>query len=50
MSGACSYFAPIRTFAVTEGLAFTYDVYMMIGTVEELRAAFYDLHEKRYSE
>ena len=46
MSGACSYFAPIRTFAVTEGLAYTYDVYMMIGTVEELRAAFYAIREK----
>lgn len=49
MSGACSYFAPIRTFAVTEGLSYTYDVYMMIGTVGELREAFYAIYRKEYS-
>lgn len=50
MSGACSYFAPIKVFAVTQGLAYSYDVYMTIGTVEEIRAAFYAIHEKTVSE
>ena len=42
--GSCSYFAPIRTFAITKGMRFTYDVYLMIGTVDEMRAAFRALH------
>ena len=38
--GGCSYFAPIRNFAVTKGLVLEYDVYLYIGTVEEIRSAF----------
>jgi hypothetical protein len=41
---ACSYFAPLRTFAVTKGMVFDYDVYMCIGDINDIRAAFYALH------
>jgi hypothetical protein len=37
---ACSYFAPIRTFAITPGLDFRYDVYLTLGTIGEIRARF----------
>lgn len=42
-SGACSYFAPIRTFAVTKGLVFEYDVYLYIGTIDQIRETFYGI-------
>lgn len=48
--GSCSYFAPVRQFRITEGLVHTYDVYMMIGTTEEIRSTFYEIHRKEYSE
>jgi hypothetical protein len=38
--GGCSYFAPIRTMAITPGLVFEYDVYLTIGTAEEMRDRF----------
>ena len=37
---ACSYFAPVRTFAVTPGLEFRYKVYLTIGSLEEIRERF----------
>jgi hypothetical protein len=36
----CSYFAPLRTMAITPGLVFEYEVYLTIGTAEEMRARF----------
>jgi hypothetical protein len=45
--GACSYFAPLTTFAVTPGMVFEYDVYLTCGTVEEMREAFRRVHERR---
>ena len=33
-------FAPLRTFAITKGLVFEYDVYLKIGTVDEIRSRF----------
>lgn len=36
----CSYVAPIRTLAVEPGLDLRYDVYLTIGTVEEIRERF----------
>jgi len=42
----CSYFAPVRSFAITTGTSFEYDVYLTIGTETEMREAFYQLHEK----
>lgn len=38
--GGCSYFAPIRTMAITPGLVFEYNVYLTIGTAAEMRARF----------
>jgi hypothetical protein len=37
---ACSYVAPIRTFALTKGLEVKYDVYLTIGTLEEISQRF----------
>ena len=38
--GGCSYFAPIRSLAITKGMQLEYDVYLTIGTVKEIRARF----------
>ena len=38
--GGCSYFAPIRTMAITPGLVFDYNIYLTIGTADEMRARF----------
>lgn len=37
---SCSYFAPVKTMAITAGMNFSYDVYITYGTVEEIRARF----------
>jgi hypothetical protein len=37
---ACSYFAPVRTFAVTPGLEFRYKVCLTIGSLDEIRERF----------
>ncbi len=37
---ACSYFAPVRTFAITPGFTFAYDVWLAAGTLAEIRARF----------
>ena len=42
----CSYFAPIKQFAITPGLEYEYDVYLTIGRVDEIRATVYRLHRK----
>lgn len=42
---ACSYFSPLRTFAVTPGLEFEYDVYLTLGTVETIRERFGRIEE-----
>ncbi|NBR84307.1 MAG: hypothetical protein EB141_15815 [Verrucomicrobia bacterium] len=36
----CSYLAPIRTLAITNGFTMEYDAFLAIGTVSELRATF----------
>lgn len=38
--GGCSYFAPIRTMSITPGLVFDYNIYLTIGTADEMRARF----------
>jgi len=38
--GGCSYFAPIRTMGITPGFVFEYEVYLTIGSVEEMRGRF----------
>ena len=43
---ACSYVAPVRTFALTEGLVVEYDVYLTIGTLDQIRERFAELRQK----
>jgi hypothetical protein len=38
--GSCSYFAPLKRFAITPGLKFEYDVWLTIGTATEIRERF----------
>ncbi len=38
--GACSYFAPLVKFAITPGFVFEYDVFLTLGTPEEIRERF----------
>jgi hypothetical protein len=45
--GGCSYFAPVKTMAITSGLRYEYDVYLTIGTVKEIRARFQRLAKAR---
>ncbi len=42
---ACSYVAPLRTFALTKGLVVRYDVYLTIGTLDEIKTRFKKLNE-----
>jgi hypothetical protein len=35
---ACSYVAPLKTMAITPGFTYTYDAYLTLGTLEEIRA------------
>ena len=37
---ACSYVAPLRTFSLTAGLVVEYDVYLTIGTLDEIQTRF----------
>lgn len=41
--GGCSYFAPIRTMAITPGMEFRYEIHLTIGTAEEMRDRFNQL-------
>lgn len=36
----CSYIAPLRTFALTNGLTFSYTAYLTLGTAESIRERF----------
>lgn len=46
---SCSYFAPLRTMAVTPNLEFKYDVYLTIGETEKIRERFYKIHSESES-
>lgn len=41
--GGCSYFAPIRTLAITPGKVIDYRIWLTIGTVDEIRARFKEI-------
>lgn len=41
---ACSYFAPLRTFRLEAGLVLEYDVYLTVGTIDEVRRRFAERH------
>jgi hypothetical protein len=38
--GSCSYFAPLKRFAITPGLQFDYDVWLTIGSAADIRSRF----------
>lgn len=42
--GSCSYFAPLKAFPITPGLTFEYDVWLTIGSADEIRARFERIH------
>jgi len=42
-AGSCSYFAPLKKFAVTPGLDFSYNLYLTVGAESEIRSRFRDL-------
>ncbi len=44
--GACSYFAPLRTFAITRDFDWEYDVLVTVGSLDEIRARFVALHAR----
>lgn len=44
----CSYFAPLRRFAITKGMTVEYDVYMTIGHIRDIRSRFYTIHEELF--
>ena len=43
--GACSYFAPITRFAIKPGFVFEYDLFMTLGTAEQIRTSFEAIHK-----
>lgn len=45
---ACSYVAPLRTFALTKGMELRYEVYLTIGTLEEIKARFEALKQDQH--
>lgn len=40
----CSYFAPLREFAITKGMVVEYDVYVTIGQLNDIRCRFYRIN------
>lgn len=45
-AAACSYVAPITTFALTPGLKFEYDWFLAMGTIESIRDRFFRRFER----
>ena len=43
--GACSYFAPVKTMAITPGFQFEYEVWLTSGSVEDIRKRFAALRQ-----
>jgi hypothetical protein len=42
---ACAYIAPVRTLVLTKGLVIEYDVFLTVGTLEDIRKRFKDLNK-----
>ena len=47
--GDCSYIAPLQTFALKPGLVLEYEVVLALGTAEQIRAVFAELHKQSAS-
>lgn len=45
-AGACSYFAPISTFAIKRDFTWQYDVFVTVGSLKDIRERFAQLHIK----
>lgn len=44
----CSYFSPLRNFAIEKGMTVEYDVYLVIGNIQDIRNIFYRIHKKNH--
>ena len=44
-AGSCSYFAPIRNLHIKPGFELNYKAYLTIGTIEEIRQTFTEIHD-----
>ncbi|MGN0201420.1 MAG: hypothetical protein ACI399_00760 [Candidatus Cryptobacteroides sp.] len=44
-SGSCSYFAPIRSLHIEPGFVLNYKAYLTIGTLDEMRETFKEIHD-----
>ncbi|MDB6123962.1 MAG: hypothetical protein JWQ71_2955, partial [Pedosphaera sp.] len=45
-NNGCAYLAPIQTIPIRPGTVIDYDVYLRLGPVQEIRNAFYQLHQQ----
>ncbi len=45
LPSACSYFAPLKTIAITPGLTWDHDVYIALGAPDQIRGTFERLHQ-----
>ncbi len=48
-SAFCSYLSPLKRFAIAPGFSTTYDVYITVGRVQEIRNRFIDLRNQSRS-
>lgn len=48
--GGCSYFAPIRTMAITPGMDFSYEIHLTIGSAAEMRERFAEIRKRTIPE
>ncbi|NJM55151.1 MAG: hypothetical protein HC841_03830 [Verrucomicrobiae bacterium] len=46
LGGGCSYFAPVKKFAITNGTDFRYEAFLTMGTVPEMRERFAKIRQQ----
>jgi hypothetical protein len=46
--GACSYFAPLTTFAIEPGFEWEYDLYLTLGKIDDIRQRFASIEQQRH--
>ena len=49
-NSSCSYFAPLKNFAITPGIVFEYEVFLTVGTSSEIRETFRQLQKPEKAE
>lgn len=47
VGASCSYFGPHAKKTIVKGFSLEYDVYLAIGTAEEIRSTFKNIHDKK---